>query len=339
MNLKEPMGKFTLLIAAYFIAQVSDAQTLQSVTTPSNTTTNAVRLLGDANAGSSGAGELFLGLFNSNKINDTRTFIGWKNTGNTITNGIAGTLLLQGRSDLAAPIDFATGLGTPSLRMRIAGDGSVSIQSKLTVANNVWHESLDGAPRVYYGLNDRSYYASKNGFEFRNASDAPVMLLTNTGEISLGMGATTPLAKLDVNGNIFCRSKLYVGVGIPPADVTTRITNYELAVNGRAIFNNAKVMLYASQWPDYVFDKNYELLSLKEVEEYIKTHKHLPEVIPANEAEKEGIDIGGTEAILLKKIEELTLYAIDQDKVLKQQQAQINLLIAELTKVKADLKK
>ena len=66
---------------------------------------------------------------------------------------------------------------------------------------------------------------------------------------------------------------------------------------------------------DYVFDKKYKLRSLSELEKYIKTNKHLPDVASAKEMEtKEGYPVGEMQSILLKKIEELTLYVIEQNK-------------------------
>jgi len=70
-------------------------------------------------------------------------------------------------------------------------------------------------------------------------------------------------------------------------------------------------------WPDYVFKPHYNLRSLSEVEQYIKTHQHLPDVPSEKEVKANGIDVGETQAILLRKIEELTLYMIKQEKELK----------------------
>ena len=71
---------------------------------------------------------------------------------------------------------------------------------------------------------------------------------------------------------------------------------------------------------------NYRLRSLKEVEQYIQNEKHLPDVPSAAEVKKEGLDLGDNQAILLKKIEELTLYVIQQQKQLEAQQQKIEML-------------
>ena len=65
-------------------------------------------------------------------------------------------------------------------------------------------------------------------------------------------------------------------------------------------------------WPDYVFGSDYSLMSLKELEQYVNTHRHLPNVPSAKEIEEKGdVDLGAMNAILLEKVEELTRYVID----------------------------
>jgi len=103
---------------------------------------------------------------------------------------------------------------------------------------------------------------------------------------------------------------------------TTSTSNYKLSVNGSAIFTQAVVKLYAN-WPDYVFKKNYRLPSLSSVARYIRAHDHLSDLPPADDVKKNGIDLGANQAVLLKKIEELTLYIIEQDKKLQGQDQKI----------------
>lgn len=142
-----------------------------------------------------------------------------------------------------------------------------------------------------------------------------------------GLGIT-PTQKLDVVGNIRASGKIVVG-DIPDTKIST-LTDYSLAVNGQALFTKARVLLNTA-WPDYVFDKNYQLRSISELESFIYQHKHLPGVLPATATEKDGIDISTTQAALLEKIEELTLYLIQQDKKIAELQKQ-NLELLQLKK-------
>ncbi len=97
-------------------------------------------------------------------------------------------------------------------------------------------------------------------------------------------------------------------VGIGTADPGL----YKLAVEGK--IGAREIQVKTAPWADFVFDKNYRLRPLKEVEDSIKSNRHLPDVPSEEQVKKEGINLGSMAAILLQKIEELTLYAIEQDK-------------------------
>lgn len=112
-----------------------------------------------------------------------------------------------------------------------------------------------------------------------------------------------------------------VGIG------TSDTKGHKLAVAGSIVAESVKVALQPN-WPDYVFHSSYKLPDLKEVEQFIKENKHLPEIPSAAEVEKEGINLGEMNANLLKKIEELTLYVID----LKKENESQNQKILELQK-------
>lgn len=100
-----------------------------------------------------------------------------------------------------------------------------------------------------------------------------------------------------------------VGIGTDKPDS-------KLAVNGNIRAHEIKVE--TANWPDYVFDDDYSLSSLEELERYITLNKHLPEIPSAVSAEKEGVDLGNMNRLLLKKIEELTLHLISKDKEIKE---------------------
>jgi hypothetical protein len=96
-------------------------------------------------------------------------------------------------------------------------------------------------------------------------------------------------------------------------------------------------------WPDAVFKKDYSLKSLPELESYVIKNKHLPDVPSAKEIEKDGIALGKMNNVLLKKVEELTLYVIEQDKkveALKKEKAEEQKInVNELYNELKDLKK
>ncbi|WP_445431880.1 hypothetical protein [Chryseobacterium indoltheticum] len=77
---------------------------------------------------------------------------------------------------------------------------------------------------------------------------------------------------------------------------------------------------------DFVFAEDYDLPKLEDVEKHIKEKKHLPEIASAKQMEKEGVNVGEFQIKLLQKIEELTLYTIEQNKLIKDQQKRIESL-------------
>jgi hypothetical protein len=109
--------------------------------------------------------------------------------------------------------------------------------------------------------------------------------------------------------------KIYVGSTATYPNVTG---NYRMFVEGGILTEKVKVALRSSaNWADYVFEKDYNLMPLKKVEEYINTNKHLPGIASAAELAKNGLDLAEMQAKHMQKIEELTLYIIEQNKAIE----------------------
>ncbi|TKG91626.1 hypothetical protein EYV94_21620 [Puteibacter caeruleilacunae] len=75
-----------------------------------------------------------------------------------------------------------------------------------------------------------------------------------------------------------------------------------------------EIKVDSNDWPDYVFEEDYKLKSLEEVEQFVKVHKHLPGIVPAKKVEQEGVALAEMNKLLLQKVEELTLYSITLSK-------------------------
>lgn len=86
---------------------------------------------------------------------------------------------------------------------------------------------------------------------------------------------------------------------------------YRLSVAGKIRAEEVKV---CTGWADFVFADDYSLASLSEIEQYLKENKHLPDIPSEAEVLENGIELGAMDAKLLQKVEELTLYAIEQNK-------------------------
>lgn len=119
--------------------------------------------------------------------------------------------------------------------------------------------------------------AAPNNSIFLSANYGPVLTIASNNNV--GIGTTNPTYKLSVNGNI-----------------------------------RSKEVVVETGWADYVFDKKYKLLPLGEVEKFIEQNNHLPNIPSAKEIETNGLHLGETQKLMMEKIEELTLYIIQQQK-------------------------
>jgi hypothetical protein len=110
----------------------------------------------------------------------------------------------------------------------------------------------------------------------------------------------------------------------------------KLSVNGKIRAREIKVE--ATNWPDYVFDEGYKVGTLGGLESYIKTNKHLPEIPSAKEVEKNGIELGEMNRLLLKKVEELTLHLIEHDRKMNEQAEMLVIQKKEISELKEKIK-
>jgi hypothetical protein len=133
---------------------------------------------------------------------------------------------------------------------------------------------------------------------------------------------TTPDYYVSTTGIYQDRNNYFMGnVG-----VGTTAPDEKLTVKGKIHAQEVKVDLLGPLVPDYVFANDYKLKTLQEVEAYIKQNSHLPEIPSAQEIEKNGLMLAEMNMALLKKMEEMTLYMIEQEKRLNAQSTEISAL-------------
>ena len=143
------------------------------------------------------------------------------------------------------------------------------------------------------------------------------------GEMCINSGAENNKLPLTLNGH----------VGI---NTTNDLTNYQyaLTVDG-GILTDRVLIKSVDEWYDAVFTDNYRLMPLNELKDFVATHHHLPEVPSENEVMEEGYDMGEMQGLLLKKIEELTLYTIQLQEQIERQQKELELQQKEIEELKA----
>lgn len=160
------------------------------------------------------------------------------------------------------------------------------------------------------------------------------------GNVGIGTGTETPLARLDVRGQTYSQT-LSVNTYDTPAKLTVKASSGQGALevqdaDGNAslrVFNDGKVtigvddpeyelevcgtirskevIVEVNGWCDYVFDDDYQLRSIDSLRIFIAENGHLPEVPSTSEVSENGVELGELNRILLKKIEELTLYVME----------------------------
>jgi hypothetical protein len=192
-------------------------------------------------------------------------------------------------------------------------------------------------------------YAALNAYEYNANTTAGAgkhMLIQNTNEGNLGVGlyAAAPSHKLSVNGNaaidgsdlvlgrldgraqgtiLFNRALVHNNTG--DALVINYNGDFEggVQVQGKGLVAKQICVNLTMAWCDYVFEENYKLMPLKELKTFINKYKHLPEIPSAQEMEKEGLNVNNLLTLQMKKIEELSLYAIEQDAKIKAQEIKV----------------
>ena len=152
---------------------------------------------------------------------------------------------------------------------------------------------------------------------------SPGRVLVDAGDNVIHLNFQNDWSRTQINGSsIFLTGNTGIGTFNVPNDCM-------LSVNGKI---RAKEIKVETGWSDFVFEDDYDLPTLEAVEKFIKTNKHLPEIPSAKEVEENGVELGKMHSKLLQKIEELTLYIIDQDKKMKNMEALIYQLMEEKKK-------
>jgi len=202
------------------------------------------------------------------------------------------TLTALPRNYVHVQSDFGVGTANPQNMLHVHGnaDGYGYLRISDALTGS---GNADGAR---FGFNSgvlRIQNFENTGISMLVNGSNEALTIANTGNI--GVGTTLPSEKLAVNGNV--RAK--------------------------------KIIVTQTNWPDYVFDAAYKLPPLKQVDRFITKHKHLPDIPSAKEVEEKGVSVGDQQALLLKKIEELTLYLIKQER-------QMDIMKKEIKKVKQE---
>ncbi len=193
-----------------------------------------------------------------------------------------------------------------------AGIGSTRSDGGLVLGYNIYARYDGEADNLIARVGQT--YVGKGYSGIKIGQNGVIDFFGKNGNVTANDIANTPdniKMRIDTNGN--------VSIGALTSD------KHKLAVGGKMIAEEVNVQLRKldGSWPDYVFEKEYKLPALVDVENHIKEKGHLQNIPSANEVLKEGINLGEMNAKLLEKIEELTLYTIQQEKEIKSQEERL----------------
>ncbi|HEY0109524.1 MAG TPA: bZIP transcription factor, partial [Fibrella sp.] len=244
----------------------------------------------------------------SNQSGMNNTFIGFRADagGSSLNNATAignnAKVNVSNALVLGSGANVGIGTSSPSSRLHISTGTNgqsglrlenLTIGSAASATNQTKFLTVDANGNVVLGsLNSSAREAAQSAQWSQQGED---LFNVNGGAVVIGKG----VSKMPADYNLF------VSKGILTEKVKVAIRN-------------------TSEWSDKVFAPQYKLRTLSEVEKFIKSQGHLPGVPSAEQVVNEGIDVGGMDAKLLEKVEELTLYVIELKKQNESLQRQIN---------------
>lgn len=239
-----------------------------------------------------------------------------------------GDLTLKGRTEDAGDIIFAQNTGLQNGRIWSNNDGGLFFSGR----DNYPKLSINNNGNIGIGTHNPNYKLAVQGHSFSTAhtiqSWSPTIYLQrDTDQGGYIQGIQTQSLNGDNNwffGNLHADNWI-----VAKGDYTGSI--FKISSSGNASLQGKleakEIKVTTTPTADFVFADNYNLPTLEDVEKHIKQKRHLPEIASAKEMEKEGVNIGEFQIKLLQKIEELTLYSIEQNKKIKELEDKIEKLV------------
>lgn len=204
------------------------------------------------------------------------------------------------------------GTSTPSKPFHVKSDSNDDV---LGYFEQSYGSSNDAGIAIKGSRNNSTTTASFINFDIYDNNEVnPTFTMAKIGAgKESNAGENGQLRFYTYNGNLNevmrIKSNGFIGIGLTNP-------NFNLEVNGS--IKGTTLHTSTQSWSDFVFEKNYKLLTLEEVEQHINKNGHLPEIPSEADVTENGINLGEMDAKLLQKIEELTLYVIEQNKQIQE---------------------
>lgn len=280
--------------------------------------------------------------YQSGKVNlgGKNTFVG-HNTGVVTTTGFSNTFIgaSAGLKNITGTDNVFIGSDAGIGNTGGIGNTAVGSSSGVGIIKGNWNtlfgygagNGFDGSRNTHLGMeagwggsgDDNTYVGYTAGMDTKGSGNlflgnwaGTSLTVDNTFIVQHGGITPIPLIKGD-----FTTGKVGIAVtSFPTTAGSVNVSGYKFFVKGGILAEEIRV---ATTWADYVFEKDYQLPTLKEVEQHIAEKGHLINVPSAKEVEENGISLGEIAKIQQEKIEELTLYIIEQNKVNEKQAQEI----------------
>ncbi|RYF96985.1 MAG: hypothetical protein EOO00_01325, partial [Chitinophagaceae bacterium] len=224
------------------------------------------------------------------RSNGSNLEIAARKASSVVLNSTPGNLILQA-DDVGGVIaigafagNVGVGVKDPAFKLDVSNRMRLRSQGSGGVSAGIWYNNYNNTQYTGF-IGDVGPGAPNHLGLWGNTSGWSLVMNTITGNV--GIGKFNPANKLDVNG-------------------TAR----------------ANEIIVETGWADYVFQHDYKLRSLEEVEQFIQQHRHLPNIPSAKEIEENGLHVGDTQKRMMEKIEELTLYLIQANKRIEKLEAE-----------------
>lgn len=242
---------------------------------------------------------------------------------------------------------FQSGVGNVGVGNSTLGSGSLVGDFNLAVGTSALRYIQVGSYNTILG--GESFRSLAKGSNNINVGHSNAKLITSgnnnifIGSFITPYNTTAPENELNI-GNWIVGNNGTIGIGqfttqLPADGIAPDGQKYKLFVKDGIRTERVKVDIAANNgWADYVFEKNYKLMPLNDLAQFIDENGHLPEVPTTEEAIKNGIELKEMNILLLKKVEELTLHLIDQNKQLLDQNSQLKKQNEEIEKLKNKIK-
>jgi hypothetical protein len=233
--------------------------------------------------------------------------------------------------------NMGIGISVPQTKMHIVGSGAgldagnlnFAANGGMLIQANSGGRSMTTGPQLEFALPANTDGSNSWG----QARIITVAANANTSDATgkMILGTRRSFDKLGAGIQWYYGNDLVID-GAGNIGIGTLTPKEALSVNGNIRSKQVKVEIM--NWPDYVFDYGYHLPSLLDVAAYINLNKHLPDIPSADDIAKEGLNLGEMNKILVKKVEELTLYLIEKDKREQESQAELQQLKQEVAELK-----